>query len=171
MQFCDFLSQMKAKYPDFHYYTIVCGLVVVKFYCNFWTWAWDWNFSEWELYYLYLFIKQSLLLNTEWLWKLTSSDDNVLNEVNLKLKDKTMFICKFVYCNKVILITKVARITSNVKLLITLSMLLKVKMRSEISIPRWIFNGYIFRAQNIVQVVSFEPLCKYKGHFHISKFI
>lgn len=150
-----------------------CGLVVVKFYCSFWTWAWDWNFSKWELCYLYLFIKQSLSLNTEWLWKLTSpSTHNVPNEVNLKLKYKTMFICKFGYCNKVILmITKFARITNNAKLLITLSMLLKVKMRSEISIPTRIFNGYIFRAQTIVQAVSFEPLCKYKGHFHISKSI
>ena len=45
--------------------------------------------------FVYLFIKQSWLLNTEWLWKLTSIADLIMiNEFNLKLRDKTVFMYK-----------------------------------------------------------------------------
>ena len=43
--------------------------------------------------FVYLFIKQSWLLNTEWLWKLTSIADLImLNEFNLKLRQNSVYI-------------------------------------------------------------------------------
>lgn len=66
--------------------------------------------------------------------------------------------------------TDIVWITNNIKLLYTLPVLSKVKLRCKISeSPTQARSRYAFQNQTIVPAPFFRPRCKNKSTFHISK--